>query len=516
MPAPLSGVKIDYGTLHTPRDPPREPYAIFFGQSDTPEFISIAAQAPAKCFAYPEPQVDGGLRQVTTCFQASHVTFDAERSSSIEEGVHWCHSLLADLMARFEAPEYQEQIRQKKDRRGVATMVKDVQRQVLPAHGLPANDAGLKAMEAKIWIYGCCEREIFRLADEALRTSYIRLTGNLPWRSPPESNTTLSNATQRKLSRRLQVSERSRGERERRQQKRIASKMERTRTERPQKTAKVTSVNLEALEMAPEQVAEEHTEDQTQRVEEEVEVSSQGDEAHPMQSPELFDAEAPEPARERLTRRSSRLAARKAVQSPSPMLSPLPSPLPVSPLPSPLPVSPSLDEVATPSAPPSPSPSEAPLEEIFLRRSTRTRRPVSTDLGDDMPQARRLGSKPRKAEKNLEAAPVSQQLKRQPKAGKAKMVKVRQRPQPVIAAPATLIVPLTGPAKEPSRSGRTGLTRGARVRILSDPEHRGMTGVLYEYSKSSDSWKVHGDFGAKWFPASNLAFFVNKTPISTG
>mmetsp|Transcript_24354 Transcript_24354/g.44076 ORF Transcript_24354/g.44076 Transcript_24354/m.44076 type:complete len:828 (+) Transcript_24354:71-2554(+) len=518
-----SGVKVQYGKLHTPRDPPREPYAIFFGQSDTPEFIGIAVPSPAKCFVRPEPEApQGGLSQVTACFQASHVTFDAERSSAIEEGVKWCHSLLEDFTKKFDTPEYQEQVRETSSRRGVASLVKAVQAEVLPAHGLPADDSGLRAMESKIWIYGCCDPDIFRLADESLRLSYIRLTGNLPWGRPPDINSTWSKS-QRKLSRRLQAAERSRREQERRQQRKNASKRE-AEAPRPQKSAKVQATVPDDAEDQTMQQDGDATGDQVQFVD---------------------DAEVREHVPERLNRRSSRLAARSVQPSPSPSLPPspapllLPSPMP-SPLPSPEPVvtevlalTPPPSPVVASPAPPSPSsgvgdaaPEDVPME-LMLRRSTRARKPASTELpasdSNDGPQARKPGSQriaERKASRlsRRQAAPqvpatgAKQRLKTtaEPKVsssllttGGTRMPKVRQKIPQVIAAKK-----LTG-----SVSG--GLTRGARVRILADPEHRGMTGVLYDYRKVSDSWQVCGDFGAKWFPASSLAFFVTKTPIST-
>lgn len=111
-----SGVGIEYGPLHAPRDPPKEPYAVFFTQFQTPEFSSLLSQSPKQCFYRPpDPELqEGGLSKATACFQAMNVRFNvAEHSAAVKEGVDWCHSLLSDFSKKFESPEYQELVRQK-------------------------------------------------------------------------------------------------------------------------------------------------------------------------------------------------------------------------------------------------------------------------------------------------------------------------------------------------------------------------------------------------------------------
>eukprot|EP00930_Biecheleria_cincta_P013196 TRINITY_DN11897_c0_g3_i1.p1 TRINITY_DN11897_c0_g3~~TRINITY_DN11897_c0_g3_i1.p1 ORF type:complete len:1136 (-),score=178.31 TRINITY_DN11897_c0_g3_i1:199-3606(-) len=179
-----SGVSVEYGPLHVPRDPPKEPYAVFFTQFQTPEFSSLLSQSPKQCFYCPPgPELqEGGLSKATACFQAMNVRFQAENSAAVKEGVDWCHGLLSEFSKKFESPEYQEQVRQKQERRGIAELFKAIQEELLPMRGLTADERGVEAMQAKIWFYGCCDPEIFRLADQTLRLSYLRLTGHLPWK----------------------------------------------------------------------------------------------------------------------------------------------------------------------------------------------------------------------------------------------------------------------------------------------------------------------------------------------
>eukprot|EP00931_Biecheleriopsis_adriatica_P102567 TRINITY_DN77517_c0_g1_i1.p1 TRINITY_DN77517_c0_g1~~TRINITY_DN77517_c0_g1_i1.p1 ORF type:complete len:834 (+),score=210.42 TRINITY_DN77517_c0_g1_i1:229-2502(+) len=388
-----------------------EPFAVFFSQFDTPEFSSLTSPAPAKCFFRPEPaESEGGLQEATACFQAMYVRLEAEQSQFVTDGVAWCRSLLGDLTKRFDTPEYQEEVRQKQDRKGVASLVKSVQDDVLPAHGLTADDGGLKAMQAKLWFFGCCDPEIFRLADEALRLSYIRLSGHLPWvRRPPPAPSRKLTAQQRNLNRRLQTEERRR-------------KLQ----EEQQASAAAPPEEIAAESASP---ATGHQDEED--VDEENELPAEAEEAPRDSEVEAFRKKAYliAPAR-----RSQRIAAR----------------------------------VSTP--PPSPQ-SPAVLE------------PVAEEAGDQ------------RAKKVVTAVP------------RAKRSKAAAKPETSApAAPAAA----AAPAAPAARKGAGGMSRGARVRILSDGEHRGMTGILVEHDKISDRWQVSGDFGTKLFPESSLAFFVGK------
>ncbi|CAE8653815.1 unnamed protein product, partial [Polarella glacialis] len=113
----------------------------------------------------------------------------------------------------FDTPEYQDEMGRKRDRRSVGAMVKAVEEAVLPEFGLAADDEGLKAMTAKIWLYGCCDPEIYGLAEDVARLSCVRLSGHLPWVAPSPKDNAVASAPvqkshQRAATRRRRASDR--------------------------------------------------------------------------------------------------------------------------------------------------------------------------------------------------------------------------------------------------------------------------------------------------------------------
>lgn len=479
-----SGVTVQYGKLQEPREPLLEPYVVFFSQYDSHELALLTSQASPKCFCHAKPDSP----TATVCLQAMNVWFKAESSETVLSNVEWCRSLLTELIAKLDTPEYQEDIRKQRDRRGVAAMVTAVEEAVLPKFGLTADEHGLLATQAKCWIYGCCDPEIFRLAEESMRLSYIRLSGNLPWEVVGKP-----------------VQKRSRASTEQ------SPGLESLELPPADPEQPVIDISSEFPSPAP-------TTDQSDS-EDENEKAADADDAR------SADADA-ESVFER--RRSARIASRPAGSSPKTMpqlprrsvapkprskaaaaQAPVVEPIPIATVPVvPIPQSPAVSSKRRASA--------AVVEKVSARIT-----PTSFDSGGGgssssraVPERTALAAVTRsqkaKQAKAVDVSevdtsttkhrslPVTSPLKQ-----KAQLVKTSAKVKPKVE---TLAV-VSRPNAKPTSGRQPG--RGTRVRILDNPTYRGLTGTLVEYMREADSWQVHGEtFGLKWFPASSLAFFV--------
>lgn len=213
-----AGTEIVYGALQEPRDPANEPFAVFYSQWDLPEVSSLASPVPRRFFFDLNPDAEGE-RMTTACFQVVNVWFSSETCSSVVAGINWCTNLLRDMIQEFSTPTYQEEVRRKRDRKNVTAMVEVVKDKVLPCYGLEANNTGMVVMQMKIWMYGLCDKQIFQLAEESLRLSYIRMSGRLPWIAKEAKNGVLLaqrlREKRRMLARHLRLGEQQRVEKER-------------------------------------------------------------------------------------------------------------------------------------------------------------------------------------------------------------------------------------------------------------------------------------------------------------
>eukprot|EP00913_Durusdinium_trenchii_P007295 g6857.t1 len=193
----LSGVKMDYDLAQHQNS---EPSVIVFMPSGNPEYNDLAQPLPLKCFWRPSDAMkkrEHGIKEALASFQLLHIRFHpAEHSKEVREKMSWCRSLLDDLLKAFRRPEVREALTSKTDRKGVADAVKAVQKEVLPAHGLGAEEHDWTAVQWKtlstiqhtmpsapslappddlrMWFYGYLDPVNERLVSEALALSNTR------------------------------------------------------------------------------------------------------------------------------------------------------------------------------------------------------------------------------------------------------------------------------------------------------------------------------------------------------
>lgn len=176
------GARIEYGELHAERDPMQEPFAILHSPWDQPQLSSIGKEIPERYFH--DFAFRGRERSVTACIQVANIWFDADSvSSQVTQAIDWCLALLQDLISMFGAQSYQVEVNSQQDREGVTECVLGVLRKAFPAYGLEASDRELAVLQTRMWMYGCCDSRIQRLAEEAIQLSCVRMTSHLPWQA---------------------------------------------------------------------------------------------------------------------------------------------------------------------------------------------------------------------------------------------------------------------------------------------------------------------------------------------
>ncbi|CAE8608551.1 unnamed protein product [Polarella glacialis] len=509
----LSGVRVRYGQLQGPRDPPQEPYVVFFRQRNSPEFNSLASCAPGSCFF----ELDTGLLSpVLACFQAMHIWFDADSSQIVSDGIDWCQRIVGDLAKQIVAPQPQDEIRPKSDLRTVAAMLQAVEEAVLPRFGLTYDNAGLKALHAKIWLYGTCDAHIFRLADEYLDLSCIRLAGHLPW-SDSRVKDTFSwrppgqKSQQRLLGRCLRVAELQRRAQDRRAQVELVAQHA-NRVPKP-----VSRACPRAAVGTCRCVVDRRCRGRALLAQALADAEAFEDVPRRDPAPSALD-KAADAAKEESdeTRQIDRIKSRVA----SPAVAPRPAPAVAS--------RHSGDKRAIPQL----SADNSNNNNNNNNNSSSNSNSISNKRGAKLVGGRGSpGSRSRRVldnnknnknnNKNKKKKNNNNILHQSQEGPAAKNARPQQRLKQVSAAPAA--ISNNNSINNNNNNNNIsyevafgGLCRGSTVRILDDPTHRGMTGILADYDRATDTWQVHGNhFGSKSFPAASLAFFVGKRPIST-
>ncbi|CAE7543887.1 ddiA [Symbiodinium natans] len=136
-------------------------------------------------------EMQKGIKETLASFHLTHVKFkNGQHSPLVKQEIRWCNGLLAALVAAFTAQRYQQEVKEQADRKGIAALVRDskceqvkaVQDEVLPKHGLAAEDYDWRTIQWKLWFYGLLDDSNVRLANEAMLASQVRICGLLPWK----------------------------------------------------------------------------------------------------------------------------------------------------------------------------------------------------------------------------------------------------------------------------------------------------------------------------------------------
>ncbi|CAJ1381957.1 unnamed protein product [Effrenium voratum] len=183
-----AGVRMEYEISESSSSKTLDPEVIVFMPSDTPEYSDLADPLPAKSFCRPSPamqQRPSGIKEALAAFQLLHVRFKAPHSPLVQEGITWCRGLLDDLLREFRKPDYQQAVKSTEDRKGLSDIVRKLQAEILPKHGLGSEEFDWTAVQWKMWYLGYLDPENERLASEALSSSHVRISGLLPWRKLP-------------------------------------------------------------------------------------------------------------------------------------------------------------------------------------------------------------------------------------------------------------------------------------------------------------------------------------------
>ncbi|CAE7485825.1 ddiA [Symbiodinium microadriaticum] len=126
-------------------------------------------------------EMEKGIKETLASFSLSHVKFkNGLHSDLVKREIRWCNGLLAALVAAFTARDYQQEVRQQTDRKGLAALVKSVQEAVLPKHGLAAEDYEWRTIQWKLWFYGLLDDSNVRLANEVMLASQVRSLDRQP------------------------------------------------------------------------------------------------------------------------------------------------------------------------------------------------------------------------------------------------------------------------------------------------------------------------------------------------
>ena len=178
-----AGLTYEYDLNEAGR-PTESEVQVFMPTTSTPEYVDLWEPLPNKSFCRPSiaMQKRGVIKDALASFQFLHVRFKTEgHSPNVVQNIVWCRGVLEDLLAAFKKMEVQEALKKKTDRKGVADVVKSVQKE-LQKHGLGTEEHDLLCVQWKMWFYGFLNPENESLAAEALSFSRVRICGLLPWK----------------------------------------------------------------------------------------------------------------------------------------------------------------------------------------------------------------------------------------------------------------------------------------------------------------------------------------------
>lgn len=171
---------------------------VFMPTTSTPEYCEISDFLPAKSFCRPTAPMmkrTTPIKEALASFQFLHVRFKTEGYSRyVQDQLTWCRGILDDLLKALNKPELQAALKSRMDRKGIADVVKIVQQQVLPAHGLGTEEIDLTSLQWKMWFFGFLDPENERLAAEALSLSKMRISGLLPWKAQAKAKVKVDEA----------------------------------------------------------------------------------------------------------------------------------------------------------------------------------------------------------------------------------------------------------------------------------------------------------------------------------
>lgn len=95
-------------------------------------------------------------------------------------------AMLDSMNVKFGDPAYQDGVRQKRDRKQVMQMVRDVHLQVLPKFGLPADETGVMRMQAHTGLGMVGRLDVGEKAGLSMQLSYVMEAAKLPAGPPKE------------------------------------------------------------------------------------------------------------------------------------------------------------------------------------------------------------------------------------------------------------------------------------------------------------------------------------------
>lgn len=554
-----SGVCMQYEIAE--KDP--EPNVVVFLPSETEGFSPLTGPLPDRAFCRPTEkmqEMEKGIKETLASFSLSHVKFkNGLHSDLVKREIRWCNGLLAALVAAFTARDYQQEVRQQTDRKGLAALVKSVQEAVLPKHGLAAEDYEWRTIQWKLWFYGLLDDSNVRLANEVMLASQVRICGLLPWKKAKpkeqpkvelvdeeeeeeeeeeeqeedheEEQDVVQETQQDDEEEPVSIEEEEEVEiiepEEETQQRKAAEEAARQAEEAERRRAAEEAARKKAAEeaarrRAAEEAARRKAEESARRkaaVEESARRKAAEEAARRKAAEEARRKAAEEAARRQAAEEAARRkAAEEAAQQAEEVARRK-----------------AAEEAARQAEEAARQAEERrrAAEEAARQAEELARKKAAEEAARQDQEARRVAEAARAREEKrieeiVEAKPVPAQAKRKtnhreesrhsrrkassmapppvPSRAKAKASRKRKA-EPKSPPPRRALEP-----DSPSPGKKPGFVRGARVRILSNNDNRGETGILGQYDMDKDLWEVTGEFGTEWFDSDSLAFFVAKRP----
>lgn len=208
------GTQVMFRDVHGSWDEKNTPPVLFCSQKERPEVSSLVLPVPAKFFIRlgTEAAMDGP--RTMACIRIIHAQFKPKITSKAQTALDWSRALLKDLLTTMESPDYQAEVANQRDRRGVAALVRRIQEDVFPTYGLTPDAQGLRDFESSLWVYGSCAPDVSELLEKTAQVSKLRLIGHLPWTSKAAQEERLRAEREAREAKRIVLEERSDAENE--------------------------------------------------------------------------------------------------------------------------------------------------------------------------------------------------------------------------------------------------------------------------------------------------------------